>query len=1410
MKNDLDREGKMELSKPQKLIYDMEKFSGGSISVICGSLLINGKREVSELKSAVRTILMINDALRIRISENGDKAEQSITEYQETEPEVMYFENRSGLDAFAENYAKMPLDLYGNLCEITVILLPEQYGLLVKLHHIIGDAWTLSLLGNQFSRIMNDETLEAYSYFDYIENEKKYTASRRYGKDREFFLEQFKNCDEMISISEKPGSSLVSERRTFVIPAAETEKITAFAASRDSSPFMLFMSALAIYISRTKMNAEKFFIGTDVLNRSDHKEKNTAGMFINTVPMLIQLDNQKSFAENLSGIENSACSVFRHQKYNCGDMLCDLRQISRFDGKLYDVVLNYQNAKIGGNVETAWYHCGMQNESLQIHIEDRDDDGIFRVHYDYQTDKFTAREIELLHDHLINLLFSAVSNENEKICDLDILTMEERQNLFVKFNSTAAKFRGSECIHSLFEARAAMIPEKTALIASDRVMTYTELNEQANRIAHGLLSRGIGSGDIAAVSLPRTADLIAALLGILKTGAAFLPIDPTLPKDRVDYMLADSGAKILITEKTIGGLISEDRSSDPGINVPLSDLCYCIYTSGSTGLPKGTLIAHSNIRNTILWRKGCYRWENKYIVSITNVTADTFIEDLFTALLSGNTFVFVEKYQDLNEIGAALSKYRHSAMMTTPTFFKTILNSLDGNLPEDVILVGEALEARFAQTICEKGIRLHNEYGPSETAVCAAYTEIDPSATADFSRITIGSPISNTRIYITDKFLSPVPVGTVGELCIAGDGVGMGYLNRPELTAEKFCEDPFEEGRLYRTGDLAYWREDGSIVFIGRTDFQVKIRGLRIEPGEIENAISAVDGITQSVVVVRKNNEGRQLICAFYTGEKTEAKTIRDQIRGRLPKYMIPHIFTHLESMPLTFNGKVNRKALPAVDLEHIAADTEYEAPATEQQKELCGLMEAVLNTSPIGIKDDFFDLGGDSLKAIEFASRAHCEGIYFNLQTLFDNPTVQALCEAIEQGDRSAVSFEDTDFSTDNSIISGNTPEASEEIPQETEPGNVLITGATGFLGIHILADFLDHDSGIAYCPVRGKDPEDSQKRMDSLLNFYFGDKYTNNSRIRVICSDMIRENFGMSDEEYQDLLDNVDTVINCAASVKHYGSYRYFYETNVVIINNLIRFCKAADAKLIHTSTLSVSGNSFTDNFSGTITGAEREFSEQSLYIGQPLDNVYARSKFEAEKAVLDAMADGLQANIMRMGNLTSRSADGVFQKNYESNAFLKRLRSVMDIGSVPDYLMDLNLEFTPIDEAAAAVMTIVRHFDVKKNVFHIRNPKHIFIAQFVDWCRELGYDLHCVKGDEFTAILRQTIRSSGMEYIYEALINDMDENDRLHYTSSIRIDSTFTEEYLKKLGFEWTSTGFTYIKNYLDYFRKIGYLK
>ena len=993
-----------ELTKPQKLIYNTEKFSGGAIATICSSMLYMGTADDALLCSAANELYRINDTLRTRIKDTDHGAKQYTEEYTEQNISVLTFEEKKELDLYAQKLAEEAMDMYGRLCDIRVIKLKNQYGILVKLHHIIGDAWTMSLIARQFDMLLHGQTPVSYPYADYIHSENEYVQGNRYSKDKEFFTEQFKACDEAVYLSEKQTDSVMSQRKTVELSKDITKKLADYTAARNSSIFALFMTAVSVYISRIKMNAEKFYIGTPMLNRQGLKEQNTLGMFINTVPVLARVNSERSFNETLQAMTDTAMAVMRHQRFNYEDILTELRKEYGFSEKLYDVVVSYQNAKTNVSAaKTEWYHCGMQTESLQIHIDDRDNEGILKIHYDYQTEKFTENDIARMHEHLFNLLLDAVNDDAKKIYKLEMLSKNEKEKLLYAFNDTKADYPKEKCIHQLFEEQVKKNPQKTALVACDKTLTYDELNRLSNRIAHSLIEKGVKRNDIVAFALPRKSYLIAAMFGILKSGAAYMPIDPDYPQDRIDYMLKDSNAKMSITKDNIREFIS-NNDENPNVIMSSTDLCYCIYTSGSTGKPKGTLLYHKGINNLVTNLK-IYKNISKCNMFgfLTTITFDVATQEIFTALVNGfSGYLMPERSKTaINTVLDKIEKNKIDIVYATPSYFNALTETYDNasvllKALKVVVLAGEKFYLN-KNVVCLKkkyNTIFENQYGPVELHVIATTKCMNEN---DF--LSIGKPIGNDKAYIIDRYNNPMPIGIVGELCIAGDGVGAGYLNRPELTAEKFINNPFGEGKLYKTGDLAYWREDGNIAYVGRNDFQVKIRGLRIELGEIENAICSVSGVSQAVVTVRRDENGRQFICAFYTEKQpVDIAEIKSVILSKLPKYMLPHIFTKLENMPLTASGKINRKALPEVDLHDISNDTEYKAPQTEAEKLLTDEIQDILNIENVGVLDNFFDLGGDSLKAIELLSKLEVKGYAVSVKDIFDSGNIEKLAGKLEK----------------------------------------------------------------------------------------------------------------------------------------------------------------------------------------------------------------------------------------------------------------------------------------------------------------------------------------------------------------------------------------------------------------------------
>ncbi|MBR5190409.1 MAG: amino acid adenylation domain-containing protein, partial [Clostridia bacterium] len=635
---------------------------------------------------------------------------------------------------------------------------------------------------------------------------------------------------------------------------------------------------------------------------------------------------------------------------------------------------------------------------LSFYVYPRENETVLMA--EYCTDLFKQETINKLLNAYNTILTQAL-NEDILIKDIDVVSVDENDKIS-SFNNTEVKYEENKCIHTIFNEIAKANADTKAIIATDKTLTYSELDTESNRIANALIEKGVKSGDVVAFVLNRKSYVLSTMLGILKTGAAYLPIDPDYPQDRIQYVLNDSNARFCITEENISELLSNTNNTNPNVETTSDSICYCIYTSGSTGKPKGALITHKNVVNYVNKNEhnvlGGIITEEKNILSVTTTGFDIFVTESLLPLANGLTVILADEEESRiqSKLAKLITSTNAEVIQTTPTKMKAFISDKD-NLDylkqlKVIILGGEALDKALTdelKTITDA--KIFNIYGPTETTVWSTFTEVEED-------VTIGKPIANTQVYITDNYNNIVPVGVTGELCIAGDGVCAGYLNREALTNEKFIDNPFGEGKLYKTGDLAYWREDGNICYVGRNDFQVKIRGQRIELGEIENAISSVDGVVQCAVIVREDNDNRQYICAFYTGTEINPKDFRNILSSKLPKYMVPHIFTHLEKMPMTASGKANRNALPEIDLTNIGAETEYVAPTTEKEAILTKAIENVLRIEKVSILDNFFDLGGDSLKSIELVSEIEDKGYTVNVKTIFEAKDIQVLANELKE----------------------------------------------------------------------------------------------------------------------------------------------------------------------------------------------------------------------------------------------------------------------------------------------------------------------------------------------------------------------------------------------------------------------------
>ncbi len=627
----------------------------------------------------------------------------------------------------------------------------------------------------------------------------------------------------------------------------------------------------------------------------------------------------------------------------------------------------------------------------------------------YCTRLFKKETMERLVGHFRNIVTQIVENPDRKLMQITMISETEKEDLIFKFNDTKTEYPKYKAIQQIFEEQVDKTPDNIALIFKDQEMTYVELNQRSNQLARRLREYNIGSNQIVGIMVERSFEMAIGILGILKAGGAYLPIDPNYPEERIEYMIADSNFNILLTQSHLRAktnkvdlvidlddtsIYNNESTNLDVLNDP-TDLAYIIYTSGSTGKPKGVMVKHINIVNTINWRKAEYNLSSEdRVLQLFSFAFDGFLTSFFTPIVSGSQVVFLSEndIKDVHEIKKQIVEHKITSFISVPALYKQLLECLDSKEMNDlrlVTLAGEKVDISLVQKSKEKqsDLELINEFGVTEASVVSTIAR-----NIEDNEITIGKPIANVQIYICDKYNQIVPVGVIGEICIAGQGVARGYLNRDELTKERFISNPFGLGKLYKTGDYGRWLADGRIEYIGRIDQQVKVRGYRIELGEIENYLRGHNAILDAVVVDLTDNDGNSYLTGYFVSDADiSSSEIRKYLGKELPEYMIPAYFIQIESMPLSPNGKVNRKALPKPKDEIVKKD--YFAPTNNTEARLAIIWLEILGLDRVGITDDFFQIGGHSLNATSMISKVYkAFNVQIPLREVFKTPTIKAL----------------------------------------------------------------------------------------------------------------------------------------------------------------------------------------------------------------------------------------------------------------------------------------------------------------------------------------------------------------------------------------------------------------------------------
>jgi amino acid adenylation domain-containing protein/non-ribosomal peptide synthase protein (TIGR01720 family) len=924
--------------------------------------------------------------------------------------EVADAADREHAVALAEEELRRPFDLTsGPVFRVRLFRVStDEHLLVLNMHHLVSDGWLAMLreLGELYRHGAAAELPElAIQYADYAH----WQANRISGEVRERQLAFWRDALGAVEpVLRLPTDRVHPARPSYRAGTVNLEltpelssAVRRLAGEHRTTLFSVFFAAFAVLLRRCS-GQDGFAIGSLVSGRDHADLDDLIGMFANTVAIPADLSGNPTFVELLDRVQGTVLGVLDNQDVSFEDVVTSVRP-SREAGRnpLFQVLFQLVEAD-----DEQWRFGDIEVEQAQLHTDSgKLDLSAFAVdrhtsidlELQYASDVFDRSTAERMIRRLAAVLTQVVADPGTRLSDVDILPPAERDLVVRQWNDTALEVPRAT-LGELFEAAVARTPDARAVVAVDgSVTTYAELNARANRLAHYLRAQGVGCESVVGVQLESSVDMLVALLGVIKSGGTYLPLDPEHPTDRREYMLADTGAQLVITEVDDAAIAGYPATNPEPVSGP-DNLVYVMYTSGSTGRPKGVMISHHGLINYLWWAIEGYGLEgDSGAPMLGSIAVDLSVPNFFLPLIGGKDVTLLPKDRSLSALAERLTQPGDfSLLKLTPGHLDVLRNTLpEGSLVDSVrtFVVG-ADEVRPETVVAWRRIapnaRIIDEYGPTETVVgCSTFLindDFDPSVP-----VSIGKPIANTQMYVLDEHLQPVPVGVVGELCIGGFGVARGYWQRPGLTAEKFVPDPFGEpgARMYRTGDLARFRPDGNLEFLGRTDHQVKIRGYRVELGEIEARLLLHPSVREAIVDARHNR-----LVAYLVGQDIDTEAVREFVAEALPEYMVPTAWMVLEAMPLTEAGKVNRKTMPDPDLT-VNDNDGYVAPRNETEQSLAEIWARFLGVDRVGMNDDFFRLGGDSILAIGIAAQAREAGLRLTVRELFEHRTIAALAKA-------------------------------------------------------------------------------------------------------------------------------------------------------------------------------------------------------------------------------------------------------------------------------------------------------------------------------------------------------------------------------------------------------------------------------
>ncbi len=1294
--------------------------------------------------------------------------------------------------------------------------------LLLEAHHIVADGTSLALLLEDISLAYDGKALseERISQFDLGLEEADARKTAAFEAARSYYHALLSGVE---STPVPAGDLAVEGAKGAVYEKAlplSASAVAAYTKAQNVTENAFFTTVFAFTLAKYTARDDALFT-TIFHGRTDLRMTGTVGMLVKTLPVCAKFSPTTTVAASVTEMKEQLMHSMSHDLYSFGEISREFELNSEIMFVYQGDILQPQT--VGGCEVTA---IPLELEGLKSAFSaelHRSGDG-YRFLMEYDACRYSQTYISLFAD-----AFCKAAREMLVCnCFAEIsLLSESGTAVYACANDTAVSVPTMPA-YRLMEASAEKYPTRIACVANGEKLTYDQLNKAANAVAHSLMDEGATLNHIVALMLDRTNYVYMAREGILKAGGAFLSLDPEYPDDRITFILKNAGCRLLLTTREIfearkemladtgvrilfmEEIHTDSRTENPSLPVPEDALAYCIYTSGSTGTPKGVLLSQKNLVNfAVVSDKNreakYYTAGNRVSLALASISFDVSIMEEFLPFACGMTVCMAteEEIHDAGKFFALLNTNGVEAICCTPSFLANFIDMPGAAEALSHVNAYDLGAEAYLPALTEKIHAINpkaliiNGYGPTEATISCTCTLINEG-----DRITIGTPNANVEAYVLDKQGRLLPPCAIGELAITGDGVGIGYLGLPERTEKAFVplDTPKGTQRAYRSGDSVMMLPDGNLVFFGRLDDQVKLRGLRIELGEVQSVLSAYPGVKNCVVLVLGEGMSAYL-AAWYTAEQEIDKaSLLEYMGTKLTKYMVPTALMQLDTIPMTANRKVDKKRLPTPEQQKPA--TAQEKPRTKVEADYCRIMAEVLGLSAYGATDDFFEMGGTSLTASRVLMQANTLGYTITYSDIFSDPTPRALA-AMEERPENADSapqpaddeIEAYDYTAIHSLLQENTLEAV-RTGAYREIGNVCITGAAGFLGIHVLKEFLDSQTGAAYCILRSKGKMTAEDRLRSMLVYYFSDGMDAlfGERIFVVDGDITDEGLYNTLMQYP-----IDTYINCAANVKHFSAGSDIEDINVGGVELGTNFAMQKGCRFLQISTVSVGGMSVDHVPDETI-----RFSEHMLYFGQNLSNKYIHSKFLAERIVLEKCLQGLDGKIIRVGNLMARFTDGEFQANFLTNNFLKTLKAFSLIGCIPYELLDTDCEFAPIDCTAAAVLTLAR-LPGECRVFHAYNNHVVHMGDVLAELRACGVEITPCEQEAYDQAYAAAMEQGENAASLNALTAY---RERGRQTIAIDSENSYTSQVLYRQNYSWPLVSPRYLKDFFTMMIDLGY--